>query len=80
MILKLDSCDNYKVTFVDMYRPILNVTLFSMLVGIWRLSIALTLEGDMSMVKINEKLFVSVRILWLYETERKTKRALWKGY
>lgn len=69
-----------KVAFVDMYRPILNVTLFSMPVGIWRLSIALTLEGDMSMVKINEKLFVSVRILWLYETERKTKRALWKGY
>lgn len=63
-----------------MYRPILNVTLFSMPVGIWRLSIALTLEGDMSMAKINEKLFVSVRILWLYETERKTKRALWKGY
>lgn len=50
-----------------------------MLTGIWRLSKALTLEGDMSMVKINEKLFVSVRTLWWYGTERKVKRALWKG-
>lgn len=61
-----------------MYRPVLNVTLFSMLIGIWRLSIALTLEGDMSMVKIHENPFVFIRILWLYATERKSKRALWK--
>lgn len=51
-----------------------------MLIDIWRLSKALTLEGDMSIVKINEKLFVSVRILWWYGTERKVKRALWKGH
>ena len=50
-----------------------------MLIGIWRLSKALPLEGDMSMAKINDKLFVSVRILWWYGTERKVKRALWKG-
>ena len=51
-----------------------------MLIGIWRLSIALTLEGNMPMVKINENTFVLVRILWLYETEIKMKMALMKGY
>lgn len=53
MILKLQS-----LICQYMYRPVLNVTVFSMLIGIWRLSIALTLGGDRSVVKINEKFLV----------------------
>lgn len=56
------------------------LTLFSVLIGIWRLSIALTLEGNMPMVKFNENSFVLVRILCLYETEIKMEMALMKGY
>lgn len=59
MILKLlDSWDNYKVFLVNIFIDLFwMLTLFSMLIGILRLSIALTLKGNMPMVKINQSFF-----------------------